>query len=102
MRFEISIDCSPEEARRFFGVPDVAPMQQAFIEQLQATMSENLKGMDSDSMAKLWGPAMLQGWQGVSDMQQKFWQQVASATGMAGMAGAAGAAASAAKKTKQR
>ncbi len=95
MRFEISIDCSPEEARRFFGVPDVAPMQQAFIEQLQSAMGEHIK-MDPESMAKVWGPAMMQGWQGVSDMQQKFWQQIASVSGMAG----APSGASAGKKKK--
>ena len=28
MKVNIEVDCTPDEARRFLGLPDVAPMQQ--------------------------------------------------------------------------
>ena len=28
MKVNVEIDCTPEEARAFFGLPDVAPLQE--------------------------------------------------------------------------
>jgi hypothetical protein len=30
----VEVDCTPEEARRFLGLPDVVPVQQALMEKL--------------------------------------------------------------------
>ena len=32
MKVTVEVDCTPEEARRFLGLPDVVPMQQAAME----------------------------------------------------------------------
>ena len=34
MKFTIEIDCTPEEARHFFGLPEVKPMQDAAMAKL--------------------------------------------------------------------
>lgn len=34
MKITIDVDCTPDEARRFLGLPDVAPMQEALMAQL--------------------------------------------------------------------
>ena len=79
MRFQINIDCSPEEARKFFGVPDVLPLQQALMEQLNAKLADNIKTMEPDALLQTWVPALFQGW---SDIQQNFWSQVGKMGGV--------------------
>ena len=74
MKITIDVDCTPDEARRFLGLPDVAPMQQAMMDEIQRRMTDNLKAMDPEQMFKTWLPVGLQGWE---QMQKAFW---ASAT----------------------
>ncbi|HTF01981.1 MAG TPA: DUF6489 family protein, partial [Bradyrhizobium sp.] len=35
MKVNVEIDCTPLEARQFFGLPDVQPMQTAVMDNLQ-------------------------------------------------------------------
>ena len=35
MKITIDIDCTPQEARSFLGLPDVEPMQQALMKMVQ-------------------------------------------------------------------
>jgi hypothetical protein len=82
MRFQINIDCTPEEARQFFGVPDIAPMQQAMMDQLSQRLAENIETMEPDALMKTWVPAIFQGW---SQMQQNFWGQMGQAGSTSGL-----------------
>ena len=81
MKIKIDIDCTPEEARSFFGLPDVRPMQDALIAQLQERMSANLAAMDPETMLKTWMPM---GLQGLEQMQKAFWSQMSQAAGSTG------------------
>ena len=81
MKIKIDIDCTPDEARSFFGLPDVKPMQEALIAQLQERMTANLAAMDPETMMKTWMPM---GLQGLEQMQKAFWSQMSQATGSAG------------------
>ena len=81
MKIKIDIDCTPEEARSFFGLPDVRPMQEALIAQLQERMTANLAAMDPETMIKTWMPM---GLQGLEQMQKAFWSQMSQAAGSAG------------------
>lgn len=74
MKVHIDIDCTPEEARTFFGLPDVAPMQEAVMKELQARMMSAMHQMDPDTLMKTWMPA---GIAGLEQMQKMFWQQFA-------------------------
>ena len=76
MKVEFEIECSPEEARKFLGLPDVMPMQEALMKQLQAKLSENIRNMDAENLAKTWIPLTMQSW---TDMQKMFWTQVQGA-----------------------
>jgi hypothetical protein len=38
MKVTVEVDCTPDEALRFLGLPDVVPMQQTFMEKLQQRM----------------------------------------------------------------
>ncbi len=81
MKIKIDIDCTPDEARSFLGLPDVKPMQETLIAQLQERMTANLAAMDPETMMKTWMPI---GLQGLEQMQKAFWSQMSQATGAAG------------------
>ena len=42
MKVTIDIDCTPEEARHFLGLPDVQPMQKAILAEMEKFSPENL------------------------------------------------------------
>lgn len=42
MKITFNIDCTAQEARAFFGLPDVAPMQQRILEEMEAAMRKNM------------------------------------------------------------
>jgi len=75
MKVTMNIDCTPEEARAFFGLPDVKPMQEAFLAEMQARLGENLKAMTPDAMMKIW----LGTFKGLEEMQEKFFARMAAA-----------------------
>lgn len=73
MKVTIDIDCTPDEARRFLGLPDVAPMQEALMKQVQEQMAANFSAMDPETMMKTWMPV---GMQGLDQIQKMFWSQM--------------------------
>ncbi len=73
MKFNFDIECTPEEARKFFGLPDVAPMQERVMKELEDQMQENIRNLSPEEMVKTWMPATMQGWQ---EMQKMFWGQM--------------------------
>jgi hypothetical protein len=77
MKVTIDIDCTPEEARTFLGLPDVQPLQAAMMAELEKRMRSNIEQMDPETMLRTWLPA---GLQGLEQMQKLFWSQLASAT----------------------
>ncbi len=78
MKITINIDCTPEEARAFLGLPDVAPMQAAVMEELGKRMSAGLETMDPETLVKTWMPL---GLQGLEQAQKKFWSQMSAGAG---------------------
>ena len=76
MKIKIDIDCTPEEARAFLGLPEVAPMQAAVMEKIQERLMANLTAMDPETLFETWLPA---GLQGLEQIQKAFWSQFARA-----------------------
>ncbi len=76
MKISIDVDCSPEEARAFLGLPDVAPMQAGVMEELGKRMSAGLEAMDPEVLMKTWMPL---GLQGLEQAQKMFWSQMSEA-----------------------
>lgn len=72
MKFQINVDCTPEEAREFFGLPDILPMQQDLMDLVSQRLSENIQTMEPEVLMKTWVPALFQGW---TDIQSHFWDQ---------------------------
>ncbi|NYZ13098.1 hypothetical protein HL658_11080 [Azospirillum sp. RWY-5-1] len=81
MKITIDIDCTPDEARTFLGLPDVKPMQEAMMREIQQRMTASLNAMDPESIMNTWLPA---GIQGMEQLQKMFWSQLAGAMGQDG------------------
>ena len=71
MKIRIDIDCKPEEARAFLGLPDVAPLQAEMMKELQDRMMKTLAGLDAEKLMATW---ISGGAQTIEQMRQ-FWQQ---------------------------
>jgi hypothetical protein len=69
----MNVECTPEEARKFFGLPEVAPMQDRLMAELEERMSENIRTLDPETFIRTWMPATIQSWQ---EMQKMFWTQM--------------------------
>jgi hypothetical protein len=54
MKVNIEIDCTPLEARQFFGLPDVGPMQTAVMDRLQQQMTSNIDKISPESLIQSW------------------------------------------------
>ena len=73
MKFNFDIECTPEEARRFIGLPDVAKMQDAMMQEMQKRMMDNMKAMEPENIMSAWFPTSMQS---LTDMQRMFWSQL--------------------------
>lgn len=78
MKVSIDIDCTPEEARAFFGLPDVGPMQQALLKDLEERMRANLAAMEPEALFRTWLPASIEGFE---TLQRAFWQSMTGGKG---------------------
>jgi hypothetical protein len=56
MNVTVNVDCTPEEARRFLGLPDLSPVHQAYVEKLQKTVTDGITPEAIGEMVKSWGP----------------------------------------------
>ncbi len=54
MKVNVEIDCTPLEARQFFGLPDVQPMQTAVMEKLQHQMTANIDKVSPEALMQSW------------------------------------------------
>jgi len=73
MKIKVDIDCTPEEARTFLGLPDVQPMQQAVLDDMTQRLRQAMSAMDPETMMKTWLPASMQGWE---QLQKALWSQM--------------------------
>ncbi len=86
MKIHIEVDCTPEEARRFFGLPDVAPMQDVIMKDLQKRLTEAIAAADTGKLLEQWMPLGLKG----IEQWQNFWTQLAASAAGAGKGQAGG------------
>ena len=54
MKVNVEIDCTPLEARQFFGLPDVVPMQTAVMDKLQQQMMFNIEKITPEALMQSW------------------------------------------------
>ena len=80
MKVTIDVDLSPEEARRLMGLPDLEPMQQRLLGQLEKQLASNLSYIDPEMLVKAVLPV---GAQGLENFQNLLWGLAKTATGAA-------------------
>lgn len=76
MKVTIDIDCTPEEARRFMGLPDLTLVHDAYVEKLKAAVADGATPELLADMMKSWGP--------MSEAGLSMWRQM-----LEGMSGSA-------------
>lgn len=77
MKVTIDIDCTPEEARTFMGLPDVSAAQQAVVEEWQKQAMEAMASMDPQSLFRAWVPdGIAGGTPGWEEFQKAFWSSM--------------------------
>jgi hypothetical protein len=76
MKFTINVECTPEEARRFVGLPDVTPLNEMLVREMTNRAQENMNLMSPDTMLRSWMAAGTQA-------QDTFMKLMGTATGAA-------------------
>lgn len=69
MKITVDVDCTPEEARRFMGLPDLTPIHDAYIEKMMDVVKTG--GMSRDSLE-----SMMKNWMPMGETGMKLWQQL--------------------------
>jgi hypothetical protein len=54
MKVNIEIDCTPLEARQFFGLPDVQPMQAAFLAEMERRLIAEAGKFTPEGLMQTW------------------------------------------------
>jgi hypothetical protein len=81
MKMNIEIECTPEEARRAVGLPDLTPIHDRYVAMMMDTMS----GLGPDGQMK---PEMLEsmmrGWQPMGEAGMAMWKRMFDGTTKSG------------------
>lgn len=56
MKFNIEVDCTPEEARRLFGLPDLEPLHDIYLSRVKELMAKGITPDMVEAMVKSWVP----------------------------------------------
>ncbi len=56
MKITANVDCTPEEARRFLGLPDLTPVHQAYVERMTKLVTDGSSAETFGELMKSWGP----------------------------------------------
>lgn len=78
MRMTIDIDCTPEEARRLFGMPDVSPINEMIMKEMQKQAKEKLDTLANPEMVM--DQFMNMGGKGFEQFQQMMMSAMAGTT----------------------
>ncbi|MGF1561182.1 MAG: DUF6489 family protein [Geminicoccaceae bacterium] len=77
MKVNIEIDCTPEEARTFFGLPDVQPMQARLIEDLEQRIKHSMEVTDPKTLMDTWLPLNMKSLEQMQGLWAQFLQNAA-------------------------
>jgi len=68
MKMNVEVDCTPEEARRFLGLPDLTPVHDKYIANMVETMEQGLSPETMEKLMKAWSP--------MGESGLRVWQQL--------------------------
>ena len=76
MKIKIEVDCTPDEARMFLGLPDVQALQASVMAEVEKKMLGSMALMEPEAMLKTWLPM---GVQGIEAFQKMVWDAATGA-----------------------
>ncbi|HAJ46816.1 MAG TPA: hypothetical protein DCL54_09585, partial [Alphaproteobacteria bacterium] len=56
MKITIEVDCTPEEARKLAGLPDVGPLQEEIMAHVRDRVLKAMSLSDPETLMKAWLP----------------------------------------------
>jgi hypothetical protein len=68
MKITIEIDCTPNEARQYFGLPDVQPIQAAMLAEMEKRMIAEAEKFSPEGLMSAWFSNSAQGADWFRDM----------------------------------
>ncbi|MEH3107795.1 MAG: DUF6489 family protein [Sphingomonas fennica] len=68
MKVTVDIDCTPEEARRFMGLPDLTPVHEAYLSKITRMVEDGVSPDMMESLVRSWGP--------MGDAGMQMWRQM--------------------------
>ncbi len=76
MKMNIEVECTPEEARRAMGLPDLTPLHDRYVASLMETMEGGMKPEMMESMMRNWAP--------MGEAGMTFWRRMFETAGKTG------------------
>lgn len=68
MNITMNIDCSPEEARRLMGLPDMQPIHDLYLDRMRETMTDGVTPEVMEKLFRTWSP--------MGEVGMNAWRQV--------------------------
>lgn len=69
MKISVDVDCTPEEARRFMGLPDMSSVHEVYLEKMRRVVDEG--GVTPDMLT-----TMMQNWAPMGEASMNLWRQM--------------------------
>ena len=54
MKITVDVDCTPQEARAFMGLPDVSVLNEHLMSEMQKRMDANMSALQPEELMKSW------------------------------------------------
>ncbi len=74
MNVTVNVDCTPEEARRMMGLPDMSSVHEIYLEKIRRTIDEGVTPESIETLMRSWAPmgeAGMNFWRGMFDAGSK-------------------------------
>jgi hypothetical protein len=78
VKMSINLDCTPEEARAFLGLPDVKPMQERMMVEVENRLRKAISDSSPEAFVKTWLPLTLEG---MGEFQRAVWASFSKVAG---------------------
>ncbi len=74
MKINVEVECTPEEARAFLGLPDLRPIQDELLGEMKDRMSAALRASDPQEMMRQWLTPNLKGFEQMMEAMARMGQ----------------------------
>jgi hypothetical protein len=74
MKINVEVDCTPEEARRFMGLPDLSPVHNVYVKMMTEAVEKQTNPEAFQQLVQSWSPmgeAGMNFWKGLFEAGAK-------------------------------